>query len=80
MTDFIQKNSTYLTDAVGYAGNEGSVAAYGMASFQQFFNVEDITNYKFKFISTSFSGTTIIIGGTNSSISSFTVTRLGDSV
>ncbi len=72
-------NSTYLTDAVGYAGNEGSVAAYGMASFQQFFNVQNITNYKFNFFSTSFSGTTVVVGGTTSSISGFTVTRLGDS-
>jgi len=73
-------NSTFLTDAIGYAGNEGSVAAYGMASFQQFFNVEDVTNYKFKFVSSSFSGTTVIIGNTTYSVSGFTVTRLGDSV
>ena len=73
-------NSSFSTDAIGYAGNEGSVAAYGMASFQQFFNVEDVTNYKFKFVSSSFSGTTVIIGNTTYSVSGFIVTRLGDSV
>ena len=71
-------NSTYITDARGYAGDNDALSIYGMSTFQSYFDVTNISTHKIKFKTDSFSGSTRLTGSTTISASGFTVIRLGD--
>ena len=69
-------NSTYSADGRSYEGTNS--LAYGSLSFQNIIDVQDTSNYKFKFATTSFASGSHIKGSTLLSQSSFIATRIGD--
>lgn len=71
-------NSTYTTVGLSMAGNSYSSDAGGGSANFIFFDVTDITNYKFKFATTSFISNTYLRGVTNEQRTGFTVIRIGD--
>jgi len=71
-------NSNYTIDARGYAGDNDPLSIYGMATFQSYFDVTNISTHKMKFATDSFAASTRLTGSTTNSQSSFTVIRLGD--
>jgi hypothetical protein len=71
-------NSSYTSVTEASAGNDAVGAAIGSGSTQFIFDVTDITNDKFKFITASFSGSTTLRGSTDQTLTGFTVLRLGD--
>ena len=71
-------NSSYTTDARGYAGDNDTASVYGMATFLSIFDVTNISTHKMKFDTTSFAGSTRLTGNTDIQHSGFTCLRIGD--
>ena len=69
-------NSTYETDGRSYEGTNS--LAYGSFSFQNLIDVQNTSNYKFKFATTSFASGTTLKGLSTLTQSGFTVIRIGD--
>jgi len=71
-------NSTYTDVADAEAGNRGTSTIYTMSSNQFIFYVTNITTHKFKFTTSSFAGSTTLVGNTTLNKTFFSVIRLGD--
>jgi hypothetical protein len=69
-------NSSYVQVSMMRNGNEGARNGAGSNSF--LFDVTDITNDKFKFVTANFSSGTALRGSTGQQDTGFTVLRIGD--
>jgi hypothetical protein len=72
-------NSSYSSVAYGLAGNGGSSDnTRGTVANSHIFDVTNTTNCKFKFVTSGFSTSTLVVGDSSTQISGFWVIRLGD--
>ena len=71
-------NSSYNEVAQTRSGNQGSavISSPGISNF--LFDVTDTSNYKFKFTTGSFAGSTKLQGASSTQLTGFTIVRLGD--
>ena len=82
LCDFILKtttdNSTYDDASIATVHNRGGSDAFGVSTNTFIFDATNITTHKFKFSTSSFGGTSNLVGNTDRTDTGFTVIRLGD--
>ena len=82
LCDFLLKtttdNSTYDNASVSTVHNRGGSDAFGVSTNTFIFDVTDVTTHKVKFTTSSFGGTSQLIGATDRVDTGFSVVRLGD--
>ena len=72
-------NSSYSSLSEAFAGNDAG-GGNQTCTNSLFINVTNISNIKFKFVTSSFGTNTFILGNTNEQRSGFAILRIGDSV